>query len=291
MRDRQPGAPGQYKAIITAAELQKLQSNEQFIITLTRDDQPLVEGTPYNKASVLPDELAALICPDVLDPTPADALRGILNKAAPAGYGLGVANIYALTPIRSHAELDILRGNGWYGWIADLEIAPGSSITGIIRMETSSENYRTQWFTGLSGDRLVRSYIYGQGWTPWKWENPFMLGDAEYATTEFFNGMTVYTKMAVYSPDSFTEQTISLPHGISGLFRGVSVDVLWQYTDTTGTVTRRRFPSIYYNSAEWSGQAFFFGTDHIKFELGSTLLKNIKGSADNVYVILKYVKA
>ena len=221
-------------------------------------------------------------------PTRAD-LSAIL--AMIKGSGLGVANIYALTPIRSHAELDILRGNGWYGWIADLEIAPGSSTTGIIRRETSSENYCTQWFTGLSGDRLVCSYIYGQGWTPWKWENPFMLWDAEYATTEFFNGMTVYTKMAVYSPDSFTEQTISLPHGISGLFRGLSVDVHWQHTDATGTVTQRRFPNVYYNSAEWSGQAFFFGNDRIKFELGSTLLKNIKGSADNVYVILKYVKA
>lgn len=80
MQDRQPGAPGQYKAIIDAAELQKLQAGEQFVITMTRDDQPLVEGTPYNKASVLPDDLAALICPDVLDPTPADAFEGLLSK-------------------------------------------------------------------------------------------------------------------------------------------------------------------------------------------------------------------
>ena len=80
MKDRQPGAPGQYKAVITAAELQKLQTGDQFIITLTRDDQPLVEGTPYNKASVLPDDLAALICPNVLDPTPADALNGLRKR-------------------------------------------------------------------------------------------------------------------------------------------------------------------------------------------------------------------
>lgn len=77
MTDRQPGAPGQYKAIIEAAELMKMQSGEQFVITLSRDDQPIVEGTPYNKASVLPDELAAVICPGVLDPTPADAFRGV----------------------------------------------------------------------------------------------------------------------------------------------------------------------------------------------------------------------
>ena len=77
MQDRQPGAPGQYKAMIAAAELQKMQAGEQFVITMIRDDQPIVEGTPYNKASVLPDELAELICPGVLDPTPADAFRGV----------------------------------------------------------------------------------------------------------------------------------------------------------------------------------------------------------------------
>lgn len=80
MQDRQPGAPGQYKAKIADAELQKMQYGEPFVITMTRDDQPLVEGTPYNKASVLPDELAALICPDLLDPTPADAFRGLAKK-------------------------------------------------------------------------------------------------------------------------------------------------------------------------------------------------------------------
>lgn len=83
MKDRQPGAPGQYKAVIAAAELQKMQTGEAFVITMTRDDQPLVEGTPYNKASVLPDDLAAQICPNVLDPTPADALDGLRKKKYP----------------------------------------------------------------------------------------------------------------------------------------------------------------------------------------------------------------
>ena len=78
MTDRVPGAPGQYQAIITAAELAKLQSGEAFTITLTRDDQPITNGTPYSKAAVLPDELAAQICPEVEDPTPADALKALL---------------------------------------------------------------------------------------------------------------------------------------------------------------------------------------------------------------------
>ena len=80
MQDRQPGAPGQYKAILSAAEFQKMQAGERFTITMVRDDQPVVEGTPYSKAAVLPDNLAAIICPHVLNPSPADALRALLPR-------------------------------------------------------------------------------------------------------------------------------------------------------------------------------------------------------------------
>lgn len=77
MTDRVPGAPGQYQAVISQEDLIKMQNNEPFVITMTRDDKPITDGTPYNKASVLPDELAALLCPEIEDPTPADALRAI----------------------------------------------------------------------------------------------------------------------------------------------------------------------------------------------------------------------
>lgn len=93
MTDRKPGAPGQFKAIITLADLQKIQNGEEFTIILTRDDQPITEGTPYSKAAVLPDELAAVICPDILDPTPADALRSLVpvngKKAMTGNLGMG----------------------------------------------------------------------------------------------------------------------------------------------------------------------------------------------------------
>ena len=101
MKDRQPGAPGQYKAVIATAELQKMQAGEAFVITMTRDDHPLVEGTPYNKASVLPDDLAAIICPGVLDPTPADAFRGVAAQkkivSLPSASWIGDAAPYTQT--------------------------------------------------------------------------------------------------------------------------------------------------------------------------------------------------
>lgn len=77
MTDRVPGAPGRYNANLPNGELQKLQNGEPFAITLTRDDAPIVEGTPYSKASVLPDELVAVLCPDLEDPAPKDAFAAL----------------------------------------------------------------------------------------------------------------------------------------------------------------------------------------------------------------------
>ena len=59
MTDRIPGAPGQYTLTLTPEQLQKLMAAESCTVTLVRNDQPIVGGTPYNKASVLLDELAA----------------------------------------------------------------------------------------------------------------------------------------------------------------------------------------------------------------------------------------
>lgn len=80
MTDRRPGAPGQYTMTVDASEAQKILTGEPVTVTLVRDDQPIVEGTPYNKASVLPDDLAAKLCPAVVDPTPADAFNGLIAR-------------------------------------------------------------------------------------------------------------------------------------------------------------------------------------------------------------------
>ena len=82
MKDRVPGAPGQYSAVIPEKELQKLQTGQPFAITLTRDDKPIIKGTPYSKAAVLPDELAAKICPGMNDPAPKDAFAALYENVA-----------------------------------------------------------------------------------------------------------------------------------------------------------------------------------------------------------------
>lgn len=81
MTDRVPSKPGQYSAVIDPDTAANVSTGAPFTITLTRDDQPVTEGTPYNKASVLPDELANILCPGVSDPTPAQAVQQFAIRA------------------------------------------------------------------------------------------------------------------------------------------------------------------------------------------------------------------
>ena len=110
MHDRQPGAPGQYKMDVSSEELQKLLNGEQCTVVMTRDDQPIAEGTPYNKASVLPDDLAALICPDVVDPTLADALRSLFANSTKMDAIYPIGSIYLSVSNTSPA---VLFGGTW----------------------------------------------------------------------------------------------------------------------------------------------------------------------------------
>lgn len=87
MTDRIPGAPGRYSASLPNGEIVKMQNGEPFAITLTRDDDPIVEGTPYSKASVLPDELAAKLCPNLTDPAPKDAFAALHKITAEGTSG------------------------------------------------------------------------------------------------------------------------------------------------------------------------------------------------------------
>lgn len=166
MQDRQPGAPGQYKATVTAAELQKLQAGEQFTITMVRDDHPIVEGTPYSKAAVLPDALAAIICPETLNPTPADALSGLLPKN-------GKAAMEADLPMGGH-KVTGLGTPAEDGDAVPLEFANGHFAPAVESAEYPGCYYRT-----------VNGVV--------EWINPPMILGVEYRTTKRWIGKPVYT--------------------------------------------------------------------------------------------------
>ena len=117
MKDRVPGAPGQYKAVINGAELEKLNAGEEFTITMTRDDQPITEGTPYSKAAVLPDALAAALCPGMDDPTPADALSALHGKIGENANALDAINAKNLESASNPGCFYRLAEDGSREWI------------------------------------------------------------------------------------------------------------------------------------------------------------------------------
>ncbi len=192
MTDRKPGAPGKCKAVVTADEFTKLQRAEPFSITLTRDDAPIAEGTPYSKAAVLPDSLAAQLCPNVADPTPADALRSLYTGKAPSGFGLG--GVKAI----SAAELDTTVKPGWYR----LNTAAGITIAGYtftdwyVHVISYSDDYCVQKLYPLSsyGAELQRWRFKGV-WSDGEWVNPLMVLGTEYRTQERRNWQQIYTKL------------------------------------------------------------------------------------------------
>lgn len=77
MTDRKPGQPGRWKGTVTVEEAAKISKGEPFNITLERNDEPITPGTPYNKASVLPDDLATKLNIEEMDPAPKDAFEAL----------------------------------------------------------------------------------------------------------------------------------------------------------------------------------------------------------------------
>lgn len=91
MKDRIARNPGAYKAMIPANSIEAMQNSDEFEIFLSRNDDPVEDGTPYNKESVLPDDLAEFIGVENEndgDPTPADAFRGLCIQLRQLQYDL-----------------------------------------------------------------------------------------------------------------------------------------------------------------------------------------------------------
>lgn len=119
-----------------------------------------------------------------------------------------------------------------------------------------------------------------------EWLNPPMIPSVEYRTTKRHNGKAVYTKLLSYAPSSFTEQNVHLPHDISNLSVGLSINVIWNKDGYQW----RHFPSVYYADAAWNGTAYWNGPSTLYFELGASVRKYMELSCENVQVTVEYTK-
>lgn len=57
------------------------QDGREETVTWAHADNPLVEGTPLSKATLMPDDLAERLCPGLADPTPADGMESLRKGA------------------------------------------------------------------------------------------------------------------------------------------------------------------------------------------------------------------
>ena len=208
MKDRKAKAPGRYSAIVPVEELEKLQTGNAFEITLARDDDPEVVGTPYNKASVLPDDVAAAICPGVADPTPAEAFAALQANKAPAGYGLGESiGRYVPKNESGQRDLNLALVNGFYQMSDTCINFPDADNPAVQGDATKSFFRYGSIFVESRGGVCSQTVRYdnvfvtrrtingGKTWSKWLYVNPPFVTDVKYFTTDRMHGKVVIKKL------------------------------------------------------------------------------------------------
>ena len=140
--------------------------------------------------------------------------------AAPAGYGLGTIG----RTIKTSAELDALVVNYNFlyagGNYNDSITIDGYTITyGYGRTDTYNETGGKQTLIPLVpriDTTLVRYRVSGV-WSEWEWENPPMVANEEYRTTERYLGKVVYTKLVQFGalPNNTEKSVTAMPAGAS----------------------------------------------------------------------------
>lgn len=151
-------------------------------------------------------------------------LDAVEKGAAPAGYGLGEKVAPAVADLNDAVATGVYAFSGtaannpfvspYIGW---------PSLAGVV--EVSSQNVeqviQVLKTTYTSTPFAVRRSKYGNEWLPFEWENPPMMPDIEYRTTERYHGFPVYKKLVTFGalPNS-TSKTVDVGFG-SGFIIGI----------------------------------------------------------------------
>lgn len=119
-----------------------------------------------------------------------------------------------------------------------------------------------------------------------------------YSTTETvigtWFGKPLYRKVIQLSTSSFgtgtaTEgATITIAHNISNIeIITHKTNILW--IRNTNPLQFRPFPSVLFSNSAWDGQVYYTNANII-FEIGATLLNQIRTNTSAIYAILEYTK-
>jgi hypothetical protein len=116
----------------------------------------------------------------------------IKNQNSITGFGLG--GVSTLT-----TDLDTNNINGWYFFGVGATNRPQHIQYGCLfvanRSGTETEVVQTA-FSPVDGTKAQRTYRNStDGWSEWEYENPPMVANVEYRTTERWNGDPLYTML------------------------------------------------------------------------------------------------
>lgn len=136
--------------------------------------------------------------------------RGNIN-AAPGGFGLGDAIVYAPENSEGASDANLIDATGFY-------LAIANAIGGwnyVFHMQYPSD--AALQFSSFVKDTTyrIRKKINGV-WQPWEWVNPPMFLGDEYRTTERYLNKPVYKKLLLFT-GAMTEGYSSMAHNIANI--------------------------------------------------------------------------
>lgn len=107
-------------------------------------------------------------------------------------------------------------------------------------------------------------------------------------------GKPLYRKVIQLQSSQFgsgtatTGGSYTIPHGVNNIeFITHNSNALW--IRNVSPLQYRYFPLVLFNNVDWNGQVYFTNANCI-FELGTTLLNQIRTNTNAMYAILEYTK-
>ena len=133
----------------------------------------------------------------------------------------------ALKNTKPVSDWNDARSNGWYSGAAGTANSPDPTFTWFGRVSSFSNDIRIQEVWGLINTTVYRHcvrLVYPNGGTPWEWENPPLINNVEYRTTERHIGKNVYAKSLSYGELPTDGTALKLPIATGEALSHVWVD-------------------------------------------------------------------
>lgn len=168
-----------------------------------------------------------------------NGIKQTYSDFAPAGYGLG-----DVAPTLWSGSVTDITKSGWY-WYQDSTASGGPYHEGVILASIGPYHSRLDFFAlhgnEYNGCHAVRVKNWN-GWQEWEWENPPMVENVEYRTTERIDGKAVYKKKSggfIYYRLEGDEVAMTPTVWMDGIFNrinGVNMRSLYFAENTTTRV-------------------------------------------------------